>query len=143
MRSMPIRIVLVSLALMSLTLAGCGKPSVTSLRDSFAQQVSANQFVRDFQRNGDELIFTGPGSEGGVAKWRIQIDSAAVEPNDDPKTAAQQPYKGVVKSSWYSDGQKVEPSGRESNLPFELLSNGVSQDCWAFWEPSVRRWSWE
>jgi hypothetical protein len=31
----------------------------------------------------------------------------------------------------------------ESNLPIELLDNGVSQDCWAFWNPATNRWDWE
>ena len=34
-------------------------------------------------------------------------------------------------SSWYADGPRVEPSGRDSNLPLELTDNGLAQDCWA------------
>jgi hypothetical protein len=37
----------------------------------------------------------------------------------------------------------VEPLGKNSNLPVELMSNGLSQDCWAFWEKESSRWSWE
>ncbi len=62
-----------------------------------------------------------------------------IAPNNDEK----QPYKGTVKSSWYVNDQPVLPRGRESNLPIELLDNGVSQDCWAFWESEAKRWSWE
>ena len=40
--------------------AGCGKPGVNDLRDSFAQQLAANKFVKDFQKNDDDLQFTGP-----------------------------------------------------------------------------------
>jgi hypothetical protein len=124
---------------MALAAVACGKPSDQSLRDSFAQQVSAIKFIKDFQRNGDDLTFSGPGAEGGVAKWRIHIESATIEENDNQA----QPYKGTIRSSWYSDGQLVKPSPRDSNLPIELTSNGLSQEPWAFWEKGAKRWSWE
>ena len=117
----------------------CGAPGERGLRDSFAEQLAANRFVNGFTRNGDELTFSGPGPEGGGAKWRVQIEAAIVEAQDDEK----QPYKGTVRSSWFADGLKIEPGGGQSNLPFELTSNGLSQDCWAFWDEAGRRWSWE
>jgi hypothetical protein len=121
-------------------MAACdAKPSLAGLRESFAQQVASNRFIKDFQRSGDELTFSGPGADGGVAKWLIRIDSAVVEANSDPA----QPYKGVVKSSWYSDNHIVQPRGRDSNLPIELMDNGLSQDCWAFWVQATKQWSWE
>ena len=119
------------------------------LRESFAQQLAANRFVKDFQRNGEELTFSGPGAEGGVGKWRVRIDSAVIEPNYDPAQLDKavldpaQPYRGVVKSSWYSDNRLVTPRGRESNLPIELTSNGLAQDCWANWVKDTKKWSWE
>jgi hypothetical protein len=122
--------------------AGCGKPSASSLRDSFAEQTAANRFIRDFQRNADELTFSGPGAEGGQAKWRIQIDSAVVENNTDENRETH-PYKGIVRSSWYSDGQLIEASGRDSRLPIELTDNGLGQDCWAYWDAATKRWTWE
>jgi hypothetical protein len=128
-----------AIALLAATAACGGAPDESSLRDSFAQQVASNKFIMDFQRDGDELTFSGPGADGGTAKWRIQIESAAIEPYSDEA----QPYKGTVKSAWYSDGQRIEPSGSRSNLPIELQSNGVSQDCWAFWDKAGKRWSWE
>ncbi|HEX6314051.1 MAG TPA: hypothetical protein VFZ73_04300 [Gemmatimonadaceae bacterium] len=136
------RLLRTALALALFTAAcGGGGPDEASLRDSFAQQVAANEWVSDFARNGDELTFTGPGPEGGTAMWRIEIDSAVVEENtDDPE---RHPWKGTVRSSWYADGVEIEPSGSESNLPLELISNGVSQDCWALWEPDTERWGWE
>ncbi len=118
---------------------GEGRPGTDGLRDSFAAQLAANSFVRDVQRNGDEITFSGPAPDGGVGPWRLVIDSAAVEPNDDPSL----PYKGTVTSSWYSDGQPVRPSGLESNLPVELTSNGLAQDCWALWNSASARWEWE
>jgi hypothetical protein len=125
-------------------MTSCGKPGPDSLRDSFAQQLGSNKYIKDYQRNGDDLTFSGPGAEGGEAKWRVHIDSAAVEPNTDQRSNPQaQPYKGVVKSSWYSDGKLVRPRGSESNLPVELISNGLGQECWAYWNTANKRWSWE
>jgi hypothetical protein len=67
-----------------IVMAGCGRLDEQRLRDSFAQQMAANRFVKGF-----------------------------------------------------------EPRGAESNLPFELISNGLSQDGWALWDEAAGRWSWE
>ena len=109
------------------------------LRDAFADQLSANRAVSAFARTGDELRFSGPGAQGGIATWRVHIDSSRIEPNSDPK----QPYKGTVTSSWYSNEQAVRPSGRDSNLPLELTSTGLAQECWALWDKAAGRWGWE
>jgi len=122
----------------AVVVAACGPP-VSDLRDSFAQQLSANKFIKDFHRSGDDLTFTGPGADGGVAKWRVHIDSVLVEQNGDPA----QPYKGTVKSSWFSDDKPVLPRGRDSHLPIELIANGLGQECWALWQQAEKRWSWE
>jgi len=128
------------LALSTVAIAGCGgQPDEGGLRDSFAQQLAANKFLKDVQRSGDDVTFTGAGAEGGTAKWRVHIDSAVVEPNEDPA----RPYKGTVRSSWYSDNQLVTPRGRDSNLPVELSANGLAQVCWAVWDGGAKRWSWE
>ena len=130
----------VVLILAALPIVACGRePGGAGLRDSFAQQVAANRFIRDFERNGDDLLFSGPDGAGGSAKWRIHIDSAFVAPYPDER----QPYKGTINSSWYSNDQVIRPRGSDSNLPLELLDNGVSQDCWAFWDPETERWGWE
>jgi hypothetical protein len=129
-----------ALAVVAATLlaAGCGKPGVDGLRESFAQQLAANTSVKDFQRSADGLRFTGPGADGSVARWRVQIDSAVIEPS----TELGKPYKGVVKSSWYADDHKVTPDAFESNLPLELISTGLAQDCWALWNQADRKWEW-
>jgi hypothetical protein len=129
------------IAFAALGVACSGQPGEQGLRDSFAQQLGANRFVKEFQRNGDEMTFVGPGPEGGTAKWRVHIDSGIVEPNED--TSNPSPYKGTIKSSWFADGQKIEPGARQSNLPFELNSNGLSQDCYAFWDEAAKNWDWE
>ena len=136
---MSARFLQVAAIMTTLTLAACGKPGVETLRTSFAQQVASNHFIRDFQRNAEDLIFSGPGVEVDDATWRIHIDSAVIEPNDDEAL----PYKGIIKSSWYANGQVIRPSGRDSNLPIELMANGLSQDCCAFWNKTTGQWDWE
>jgi hypothetical protein len=132
LRATPILVLLASAC-------GDGTPSAGDLRDSFAAQLAANRFVSNVQPDGDTITFSGPAADGRVGAWRIVIDSAEVEPNDDPAL----PYKGTITSSWYSDGQVVRPSGRESNLPVELTSNGLAQECWALWNSAAGRWEWE
>lgn len=129
------------LAAIVATAACSSKPSESSLRDSFARQLSANPAVKDFQRAGDDLLFSAPGAEGGTAHWRVRVDSAVIEPTDD----ARAPYKGSIKASWYSNGQLVRPSrnGRDSNLPIELTATGLAQECWAMWDQSGKKWGWE
>jgi hypothetical protein len=137
MRNLLFRVALILVVLASA--CGDGRPSATDLRDSFAAQLAANRFVSNLQRDGDTMTFSGLAADGRVGAWRIVIDSAQVEPNDDPSL----PYKGTTTSSWYSDGQLVRPSGRQSNLPVELTSNGLAQECWALWNSASARWEWE
>jgi hypothetical protein len=140
MRSLTVKSLTAFVLIAAAFAAACSSaPPEQGLRDSFAQQLGANKFVKDFQRNGDEMTFTGPGPEGGTAKWRVHIDSAVVEPNEDQKN----PYKGTIKSSWFADGQKIEPRATQSNLPYELTANGIAQECYALWDPAGRKWGWE
>jgi hypothetical protein len=125
--------------LLTLTTAACSKPGVNDLRDSFAQQLAANKFVKDFQRSGDDLRFTGPGADGTVIKWRVHFDRAEITDTDD----AGKPYKGRVYSSWYAGDYKVTADRYESNLPLELISTGLAQDCWAVWNKTTKKWEWE
>jgi hypothetical protein len=134
------RLLDVGVLLAVLTWTGCvtQPPGDESLRQSFAEQVAGVSFVRNFQRTGDDLTFSGPYAGETDAKWRVHIDSAVVEPQED----AQKPYKGTIKSSWYVNGQRVEPRGSYSDLPSEFLDRGIGQECWAFWEKSTTEWSW-
>jgi hypothetical protein len=92
----------IAIALAVVVAAGCSRaPNETSLRESFASQLSANPAVKNFHRAGDDLLFSGPGIEGGTDEWRVRIDSAAIEPSKDAT------YKGTVKASWYADGRVV------------------------------------
>src|SRR6476661_6952624 len=120
--------------------AACSNdPREDGLRDSFAQQLAANKFIAEFQRSGDDMTFRAPRPDGTPSTWRVHIDQTAVEPQSNER----QPFKGTLRSSWYVNGEKIEITGRDSNLPIELTSNGLSQECWAFWEANERRWSWE
>jgi hypothetical protein len=118
---------------------GNGQPTKDSLKDAFAQQLGTNKFVKDFARNGDEMTFTGPGADGGTAKWRVHIDLAVIEDTESQSL----PYKGIIESSWYSDNRLVKSHGRDSMLPIELTANGLAQECWAYWDRQGKRWSWE
>lgn len=122
-----------------LTLSCSSAPGTNELRDSFAQQLSANKFVSEFSRNGDTMTFKAPRPDGTPGSWEVRIQSATIEQQSDAK----QPYKGIVTSSWSVNGQEIKSSGRDSNLPLELTSNGLGQECWAFWEADTKRWSWE
>jgi hypothetical protein len=137
------RAVLLSLAtFVAGTVLACGKdrPSSESLRDSFLQQLAANRFIRDVQPAAAEVRFTGPGVDGKERSgWRVHVDSAVVEDTND----ATKPFKGVVRSSWFADDVMIRTAPGESNLPIELTSNGLAQECWALWDPAANKWSWE
>ena len=126
-------------ALAIITSACSGAPPADGLRDSFARQLGANKFVSEFQRSGDNMTFKSPHPDGTPATWRVHIDSATVEPQADER----QPFKGTVTSSWFVNGSQVRVSGSDSNLPIQLTSNGLGQECWASWESAARHWSWE
>jgi hypothetical protein len=114
------------------------EPDEQNLRDSFAEQVASVGFVKSFERRGDELTFRAPYEANTEVAWRVRIDSATVEPNDDER----QPFKGTVKSSWYADGRLIEPRDSYSDLPSDFLDKGIAQDCYAYWDGDSRKWSW-
>lgn len=152
--SIPARMRIVALLLM-LGSGGCGVgpfgcgfgverdrdrgPNEATLRDAFVAQLSANRFVTGLNRSGNDATFSGPDVQGNPGRWRVRIDAAQVEASD----SIERPYKGIVRSTWYLNDQPVVPSRGESNLPLELTSNGLAQECWAFFEKSTMQWSWE
>jgi hypothetical protein len=109
------------------------------LKDSFVQQIAASGIVRDFQRNGDEVVFAANYGKRPEAKWRVHIDAASIERDTDGTT----PQKGLVKSSWYVDGEQIRPRGDQSDLPLAFLDKGIAQECWAFWDKGQHEWSWK
>jgi hypothetical protein len=117
----------------------CGAPAASALRDSFVAQLSANRFISGLQRTGDEVTFSALDVRGDPARWRVRIDAAEIVANDDPA----HPYKGIVRSSWFVNDRAVTPSPAQSNLPLELTSNGLAQECWALWDDRAGQWSWE
>ena len=52
------------------------------------------------------------------------------------------PTQGNVISSWYADGELIEPLGSMSRLPDAFLNAGIAQDCWALWDADAGRWGW-
>ena len=129
------------LALASIVLlAACAdvQPDADSLQASFAAQIAAVGGVSDLERDGTELNFSGPDGAGGQAAWRVSIDSVVVAAQEDEVY----PYRGNILSSWYADGEAVEPVGSMSNLPSDFLDAGIAQDCWGLWEAAASRWTW-
>lgn len=128
-----------SLSFVCLLAACTSPPPADGLRDSFAQQLASNTFVSGFERSGDNMTFKAPRPDGTPSIWRVHIDTATVQPQSNDK----QPFKGTIASSWYVNGEQIVITGGDSNLPIELTSNGLGQECWAYWDPGSKRWSWE
>ena len=120
---------------------GCAQPQADdeSLRDSFAERISTSTFVTDFEREGDDLTFSGPDGKGGAAEWRVRIDTSLVEPNQFDEAM---PYEGRVTSEWTANGELVEYLGNMTALPREFLDRGLGQECWAYWVEVEGRWDW-
>ena len=113
-----------------------------SLRESFVAQIASVEGVMNFKNEANEITFLGPDGLGGNIEWRVYIDSAMDEPYDDENY----PYRGIVLSSWHTEGQEIEitrsPTGSNSNLPAAFLNAGLAQDCWGLWDTTANRWSW-
>jgi hypothetical protein len=130
---------LLFVGLSALAVVACRAAPEQQLKDSFVQQIASSGIVRDFQQQGDEILFAAKYGERLDAKWRVHVDSASLEPDRDGTT----PYKGVVKSSWYVNGEQIRPRGDQSDLPLAFLDKGIAQECWAFWDKSTHQWSWK
>jgi len=120
-------------------LIGCNaEPGAASLKDSFALQIESIDLVGDFERQGDEITFVRLDGAGDRIEWRVVIESAVVEPQEDEAI----PFKGTVKSSWTLNGRPVRVRGDVSGLPVWILETGISQDCYALWEAETESWGW-
>src|SRR5437773_6271326 len=112
---------LLVLGLSALTLVACRAAPEQQLKDSFVKQLASIGIVRDFQQKGDEILFAAQYGERLDAKWRVHLDSASIERDADGTT----PRKGVVKSSWYVNGEQIRPRGDQSDLPLAFLDQGI------------------
>ena len=122
-----------------LTLAACAvQPDETNLRASFADQIASSAGVQAFERNGDELTFSGPDGRGGTVGWRVLIESTELKPGPDERL----PYEGHIVSTWWRDGELIEPLGTMSGLPVELQDRGIAQVCYALWDAELNAWGW-
>lgn len=121
--------------------AGCAatvEPGPDNLRASFAAQIDSIESVSGVEHTGDTLTFTETQADGTEVQWRVAIDSAVVE---EPAVEGA-PTQGHVLSSWYADGELIEPLGSMSRLPDAFLEAGIAQDCWALWDAAAGRWGW-
>lgn len=109
-----------------------------NLKESFTKLVASVALVHDFKQTGDDLTFTAAYANEPNAQYRVHLDSALIEAQNN----ADQPFKGTMKSTWYINGTAVVPRGTYADLPTEFLDKGVGQDCWAFWEPKTKTWGW-
>ena len=121
--------------------AGCAaavEPGPDNLRASFSAQIDSIESVSGVERTGDTLTFTETQADDTQVEWRVVIDSAVVE----PPAVDGAPTQGNVVSSWYADGESIEPLGSMSRLPDVFLDAGIAQDCWALWDADAGRWGW-
>ena len=114
------------------------QPGEVNLVSSFAERIAAVEGVTDFDHDGDELTFMGPDGGGGIASWRVAIGSTELVSNEG------RPLEGHVVSSWYRDGELVEPDYGigMSMLPNGFLEAGIAQECYALWDEGGSRWDW-
>ena len=121
--------------------AGCAaavEPGADNLKASFAAQIGSVESVSGVEQTGDELVFIETRADGTEVQWRVAIDSAMVE---EPAVEGA-PIQGHVVSSWYADGELIEPLGSMSRLPDAFLEAGIAQDCWGLWDEDASRWGW-
>jgi len=139
MRTQVVVVCLSASALVACRPAAPAQRQEQQLKDSFAQQVASTPIVRDFQRSGDTLSFSARYGKQAGAKWRVHIDSATIQRRADGTTKD----KRVVKSSWYVNGEPIQPRESQSDLPLPFLDSGIAQECRALWDSSAGQWSWK
>ena len=125
-------------ALTALTAACAPEPGDENLKASFAVQIEGIASVGGLERSGDELTFTQSREGDTAVAWRVTIDSVSLEPRPDDAV----PVQGSVVSSWYADGELIEPLGLMSRLPDEFFDAGLAQECWALWDAEQAAWGW-
>ena len=121
--------------------AGCAavvEPGADSLMASFAAQIGGVESVSGVEQAGDALTFTETQADGTKVQWRVTVDSAVVE---EPAVEGA-PTQGHVVSSWYADGELIEPLGSMSRLPDAFLEAGIAQECYALWDTEAGQWGW-
>ena len=118
-------------------LAACAvQPGEVNLVSSFGERIAAVDGVTNFEHDGGELTFMGPDGRDGIASWRVTIGSTELVSNEG------RPLEGHVVSSWYRDGELIEPLGSMSMLPNQFLEAGIAQVCYALWDEAETRWDW-
>ncbi len=123
-------------AAIALLTACAVQPGEVNLVSSFSERIAAVEGVTGFERDGGELTFMGPDGRDGTASWRVTIESTELVADGG------RPLEGHVVSSWYRDGEPVEPLGSMSMLPNMFLDAGIAQVCYALWDEAETRWDW-
>ena len=121
--------------------AGCAavvEPGAENLRASFAAQIGSVDSVGGVEQTGDALTFTETQADGTEVQWRGENGLAGVEGGAGEGA----PTQGHVLSSWYADGELIEPLGSMSRLPDAFLEAGIAQECYALWDEETGRWGW-
>ncbi len=138
------------LLLVLLAVAACAEggetqdqPNEDTLRASFIAQIANLEYVENLEETGDGFKFQRPDGSGEIINWQVRLDYLSVEQNDRPEN----PYIGFVRSRWELNGQPIVPSNGPSGQPISglpnwILETGVSQDCYALWEPEEKVWGW-
>lgn len=137
----PVRLGPIWVVAAAVAAAGCAaavEPGADNLRASFAAQIGSVEAVSGVEQTGDTLTFTETQADGTEVQWRVVIDSAVVE---EPAVEGA-PTQGHVLSSWYADGELIEPLGSMSRLPDAFLDAGIAQDCWGLWDEEAGQWGW-
>ena len=130
---------LTAIAALAVLAAACApEPGEENLKASFAAQIEAVATVTSFERTGDDLTFTQVREGDTDVSWRVTIESVALEPRPDEAV----PVQGRVVSSWYADGELIEPIGSIYTLPEEFFDAGLAQECWALWDAENAVWGW-
>ena len=125
------------LLVMAPVLAACAmQPGEVNLVSSFGEQIAAVGGVTGFEHDGEQLSFMGPDGQDGIASWRVSITSTELVSNEG------RPIEGHVASSWYRDGEPIEPVGTMSMLPDAFLEAGIAQACYALWDEDEGGWDW-
>jgi len=123
----------------ALAMPACAKrPDESNLRESFTAQIAKISNVTDLALSGDVLTFLGPDGRDGTASWLVRIDSIGLSPGSSELLS----HEGHILSSWWRDGELIEPLGAMSGLPDVFLDIGIAQDCYALWDTVSNTWDW-
>ena len=113
-------------------------PTEANLRASFVDQIASVDAVSGVVVRDEGFEFVHPNTDGVRIAWRVAFRTVTIM----PPRSTEGVYQGEVESTWYADGEVVEPLGSMSRLPNEFLEAGIAQQCYAIWFEEEQRWDW-